>query len=297
MNIHENNTTGYSRMESLCGYCRKKGHNQYQCSKVKHDWEFFKSFQIPNDGEGNILPSGWYRYSREWGAWYEHCKKTHAIIEAREEAAKSTTPLQGRPKAKRACGFCREEGHTRSKCETMKAFIEDCHTANIKWRKAAYQEIVAEKGISIGSAVVVKHHTDTWNTKQSKDYNGIITSINWDTLNVFTALLKHHDDAWSPIRIKVLLTNGETKTITYKLEDLFDCVGKGGKPNRWSHGEQVELYKVVAPAKQLLNKDWINGYKGAFDTLTKKRNLEQLRDGMLSSYNSPDLLYHIQAWK
>tara|TARA_R110001583_G_scaffold178792_2_gene335029 strand:- start:652 stop:1542 length:891 start_codon:yes stop_codon:yes gene_type:complete len=296
VNIHENREERY-RSESLCGYCRQKGHNQYQCTKVKHDWEFFKNFQIPNDGRGNILSSGWYRYSREWGSWYEHCKKTHAVIAEREEAAKSTTPLQGRPKAKRACGFCREEGHTRSKCETMKAFIEDCHTANIKWRKAAYQEIVVEKGISIGSAVVVRNYSDRWNSNEFNDYSGIITSINWDTLNVFTALPKHHDDAWSPIRIGVLLTDGKTRTITKEIHNKFNCVGKGGRASRWGHHENVELIKVVAPAKQLLSKEWINGYKGAFDTLTKKRTLEQLQNGALSAFNQPDLLEHIQVWK
>jgi len=296
VNIHENREESY-RSESLCGYCRQRGHNQYQCSKVKHDWEFFKNFQIPNDGKGNTLSTGWYRWSRDWGTWYEHCKKTHTIIEEREEAAKSTTTLPGKPKVKRACGFCREEGHTRSKCKTMKTFIEDCHAANIKWRKAAYQEIVEKVGISVGSAVLIRCHSDSWRSKEFNDYSGIITSINWDTLNVFTALPKHHEDAWSPIRIKVLLTDGKTRIITKDINNNFDCVGEGGKPSRWNHGDLVELIKVVAPAKQLLGKEWISGYKGAFDTLTKKRSLEQLRDGILSAYDQPDLLRHIQAWK
>jgi hypothetical protein len=296
VNIHENREESY-RSESLCGYCRQRGHNQYQCSKVKHDWEFFKNFQIPNDGEGNTLSTGWYRWSRDWGTWYEHCKKTHTIIEEREEAAKSTTTLPGKPKVKRACGFCREEGHTRSKCKTMKTFIEDCHAANIKWRKAAYQEIVEKVGISVGSAVLIRCHSDSWRSKEFKDYSGIITSINWDTLNVFTALPKHHNDAWSPIQIKVLLTDGKTRIITKNINNNFDCVGEGGKPSRWNHGDLVELIKVVAPAKQLLGKEWITGYKGAFDTLTKKRTLEQLREGVLSAFNQPDLLKHIQAWK
>ena len=296
MNIHENREENY-RSESACGYCRQKGHNQYQCTKVKRDWEFFKNFQIPNDGKGSVLSTGYYRWARDWGTWYEHCKKTHIIIEGREKAAKSTTPLQGKPKVKRACGFCREEGHTRSKCETMKTFITDCHTANIKWREAAYQEIVVKNGISVGSAVVARYHPNSWQQKEHKDYSGIITSINWDTLNVFTALPEHHNDAWSPIQIKVLLTDGKTRTITKEIHNKFNCVGKGGKPNRWTHGDQIELIKVVAPAKQMLDKEWINGYKGAFDTLTKKRTLEQLANGMDSAYNQPDLLSHIQAWK
>ena len=294
MNIHENREESY-RSESLCGYCRQKGHNQYQCKKVKRDWEFFKNFQIPNDGKGNCLSTGWYRWPRDWGNWYDHCKKTHIVIERREEAAKSTTPLQGRPKAQRLCGFCKEGGHTRSKCEVMKGFLKDCYAANINWRRAAYQEIVVKKGISVGSAVIIKHNPNTWTGETGCDYNGIILSINWDTLNVFSALSSQHDDARSPMKIKVVLSNGEVITISKKLDECFSCIGKGA--STYSHSAKYEFKKVVAAAKQLLGEDWINGYKGAFETLTKKRTLDQLRNGMLSAYYNCDLVAHIDGWK
>jgi hypothetical protein len=127
-------------------------------------------------------------------------------------------------------------------------------------------------------------------------YNGIITSINWDTLTVFTALDKVHDDAHSPLKIKVLLSNGEMIVINKELES-FKCLDKGSKSSRYSYGDEYGLKEVVAPAKQLLGEDWVTGYKGAFETLTKKRSYEQLQDGTKSSWGQPDLVKHIEAWK
>lgn len=293
MNIHENKENR-RRSESRCSYCRQKGHNQYSCNRVKQDWVFWKNLQVPNKN-GKITRSGWYHSARDWGTWYEHCKKTHMIMVDREETAKSPTPLQGRPKAQRLCGFCKESGHTRSKCEVMKGFLKDCYAANINWRRAAYQEIVVEKGISVGSAVVIRYNASSWSGEKSCDYNGIILSINWDTLNVFTALPSQHDDARSPIKIKLALSNGEVIMISKKLDEYLSCIGSGAHNGLYSNS--YEFKKVVAPAKQLLGEDWINGYKGAFETLTRKRTLAQLRNGTHSDYYKCDLIAHIDSWK
>ena len=181
----------------------------------------------------------------------------------------------------------------------MEGFLKDCYAANIKWRKAAYKELVLEGGLSVGSAVTVKHTPRTWyhTDKSPVTINGIITHINWDTLTVFTALEKVHEDAHSPIRIKVLLTDGTSIVINHHLHKKFGCLGEGCRPDRYTYGEQYSLETVVAPAKQLLGEEWVNGYKGAFETLTKKRTYEQLQTGMASQWGSPDLVKHIEGWK
>ena len=84
MRIHENGGTTWGRSESRCGYCREKGHNQYDCPKVALDWEFFKNYTIPNDGNGNTIHRGWYRYNKDWGTWYEHCKRTYEAQQKRK---------------------------------------------------------------------------------------------------------------------------------------------------------------------------------------------------------------------
>ena len=289
MRIHEE--TSYGRSESTCGYCRQSGHNQYNCPKVKEDWAFFSKHQIPNDGF-KVIPRGWYRYPRDWGSWYEHCEKTYNEIIRREEAA---TTLQGKPKkAKRSCGFCGSMDHTRRNCTKMDMFLKDCHEANVKWRKAAYKELVQKHGISVGAAVIVRQKA-TWHSNSNYgEHNGIITSINWDKINVFTALDKKHDDAYSPIEIRVLLSNGNSVWIDDKL-DIFDCLGKAAKPTVW--GQANSLKKIVAPSKTPLQEDWVTGYKESFKTLARKRSLDQLENGLPSSWGAPNLVAHIKAWK
>ncbi len=301
MKIHENGgTTGY-RSDSTCGYCRQKGHNQYHCPKVKSDWAWFKDFKIPLDANGNVSRSGWYgNYPESWGQWYVHCQKTYNTIIEREEAAKNKTPTAPRKSSPRSCGFCGDMGHTRRKCTTMSTFLKDCHKANVNWRRAIYKEFVQTYGISVGAAVIV-HHDDRayWgspNNEKIHIHNGIITSINWDKMTVFSALDEFHEDVHSPVIIKVLLANGQTVIINNEL-DKSRCVGKGARPTRYGYGEKYSINKVIAPAKQPLGEDWINGYKGAFDTLTKKRSYEQLKNGMASQYGAPDLVKHIEAWK
>ena len=236
---------------------------------------------------------GWYRYPAHWGAWYEHCEKTYNEITRREKAA---TTLQGKPKkAQRTCGFCGSKEHTRRNCTKMDMFLKDCHEANIKWRKAAYKELVQKHGISVGAAVIVSEK-DRWYTHSgaSKEHNGIITSINWDKMNVFTALPKKHDDAYSPISIRIMLSNGNNAVINAGLEN-FNCLDKGAIPRSWGHS--FSLHAIVAPSKTPLEEEWITGYKESFKTLVKKRSFDQLKNGMPSSYNQPDLIAHIKAWK
>ena len=287
MRIHEEKS---HRSASTCGYCRQSGHSQYDCPKVKEDWAFFSKYQIPNDGQGNVIPTGWYRYPSQWGSWYEHCEKTYNEIIRRE-----ATTLQGKPKkAKRTCGFCGSKAHTRRNCTKMDMFLKDCHEANVKWRKAAYKELVERHGISVGAAVIVRQR-DRWHSNgEYRDHNGIITSINWDKVNVFTALPKRHDDAFSPIWIRVMLSNGDNVVINNDLQN-FNCLGEGATPRYW--GNNNTLHSVVAASKTPLGEEWITGYKESFKTLVKKRSLEQLENGMPSSYSQPNLVAHVKAWK
>ena len=183
----------------------------------------------------------------------------------------------------------------------MKQFIKDCQSANVKWRTAAYKELVEQHGISVGAAVLVEHDERTYwqqkNDGNTKTLSGIITSINWDTLTVFTALEKRHEDVHSGLIIEVLLTNGKSAIMNSGF-DKFKCLGSGGaKPTIYRYGARFSLKSVVASSKQPLSEEWINGYKGAFDTLTKKRSRSQLKHGMDSQYGVPDLIDHIDAWK
>jgi len=178
----------------------------------------------------------------------------------------------------------------------MESFLKDCNTANRKWREAAYKEIVLDKGISVGTAVIVGHATGGWYDKQKTSKHAIITAINWDTLNVFTALDRGSDTVSSPIAIDVLTNQGEKLRINKGIHELLNCVGESAVNTR-SWYDEITIEKIVAPAKQLLGEEWITGYKESFKTLVKKRSYKELQSGRASEWGAPNLVEHINGWK
>ena len=171
----------------------------------------------------------------------------------------------------------------------MKQFLKDCYKANEKWREVAYQEIVQKHGLSVGAVVEVDAYIN-YNTRERK--MGIIKSINWDTINVFSAMDSSSSFASSPLKIQVLL-DGKIQELT-GVKDFFDCIGSNGQGYSWGGGN---LVRVVTHSPTPLAPEWITSYKESFETLVKKRSLEQLKDGMLSEYRAPNLVKHINEWK
>tara|TARA_Y100000593_G_scaffold45819_1_gene87153 strand:+ start:643 stop:1536 length:894 start_codon:yes stop_codon:yes gene_type:complete len=297
MKVHEEkNIRG--RSESTCGYCRKKGHNQYSCAQVKKDWKFWNTFTVPNDGQ-KVTAVGWYGYHpQSWGQWYEHCKKTHDEIIRREKSKAAGTSVHS-TRATPKCGFCEDEGHNRRNCSLMKSFLKDCNKANENWRKAAYSEMVEKHGFSVGSVIKVRFKAGYWDAEEKGSFTGVVTKINWETLTVFTKLKDKHMEAHSPLKVDVMLSNGETVQLNGAgLESFFRCIGKSASPRYHYNPSGGYIFdKVIAPASQKLDASWVTGYNEAFKTLAKKRNYTYLRQGNPSDYRTVDLVAHINAWK
>ena len=93
------------------------------------------------------------------------------------------------------------------------AVFKDCYKANENWRHAAYKELVLDGGLSVGACVKVTYEVGNWNCREKKTSTGIITKINWNTVNVFSGMNKYHSDAHSPIEVSVLV-DGETRDLT-----------------------------------------------------------------------------------
>jgi len=302
MKIHENQNNSY-RSKSTCGYCRTEGHNQYQCPHVKSDWEnFLSKWKIPVDESGSPIKRGynqvaWTRgvgnndaltasiYNNCFASWFRSCRK--AYITQKQRGFNLDHKVK-RATVNRSCGFCGSKNHTRRNCPTMDQFLKDCYKANENWRRAAYRELVEIHGLSVGACVLVEK--GGWN--ESGTATGIITSINWNTVNVLSAGDKQSSFAHSPLEINVLV-DGENKGLK-DLNESFKTIGKNGAISRyWG----VKLKKIITHSPTPLPPEWITSYKESFETLVKKKTLEQLKNGMASDYSAPNIVSVINAWK
>ena len=309
MNIHENKNTS-NRSKATCGYCRETGHNQYQCPHVKGDWENFLSrLEIPKDKDGNLIRRG-YNYAT-WNyngsfdpltmdihnnalaSWFRNCKKAYLVQKERGFNLEHKTK---RKAVNRTCGFCGQSGHTRRNCPKMEQFLKDCYKANENWRNASYKELVLDGGLSVGACIQVSYKTGSWNNEKKHISTGIITKINWNTVNVFSGMNKHHSDAHSPIEVHVLV-DGETRRLD-NLHTKFNTIGENGKiMSFWNGNPACSLVRVITNSPTPLPQEWITSYKESFGTLVKKRTYEQLQNGMKSDWRPANLVVHIDAWK
>ena len=308
MKIHENKNKS-NKSKATCGYCRESGHNQYQCPHVKGDWENFLSrLEIPKDKDGNLIRRGYNYatwYSGEFdpiehdinnnalASWFRNCRKAYLVQKERGFNFDHKTKRGG---TNRTCGFCGGKDHTRRNCPTMEQFLKDCYKANENWRMAAYKELVEIGGLSVGACVQVSYETGSWNNKTKHTSTGIITKINWDTINVFSAMGQHSNDAHSPVEVQVLV-DGETKRLG-NLADKFNTINGNGKiQSWWSSKPPCDLVRVITNSPTPLPPEWVTSYKESFETLVKKRTYEQLQNGMKSDWRAPNLVVHIDAWK
>jgi hypothetical protein len=308
MNIHENKDKSY-RNKSTCGYCRERGHNQYQCPHVKGDWENFLSrLEIPKDEDGNIIKRG-YNYA-SWhtdgfdplkmdiannalASWFRSCKKAYIEQKKRGFNLDHKTKRKG---VNRTCGFCGGKDHTRRNCPTMEQFLKDCYKANENWRQASYKELVEIGGLSVGACIQVSYKTGGWNNQQDKTSTGIITKINWDTINVFSGLAMHSKTTYSPVEVTVLV-DGQKRRLG-NLAEKFHTINKNGEiQSFWRGSPSCNLISVITNSPTPLPPEWVTSYKESFDTLVKKRNYDQLQNGMKTEWRSPNLVAHIDAWK
>jgi hypothetical protein len=308
MNIHENKNNS-NRSKATCGYCRETGHNQYQCPHVKSDWENFLSrLEIPKDEDGNPVKRGFNYASWHTGAfdpltmdiannslssWFRNCKKAYKV---QKERGFNFEHKSKRTNVNRSCGFCGGKDHTRRNCPTMEQFLKDCYKANENWRQAAYKELVENGGLSVGACVQVQYKTGSWNNETIHTSTGIITKINWDTINVFTGMSRHHDDTRSPMEVHVLV-DGETRRLG-NLADKFGTINDNGQiQSFWRGAPSCDLVRVITNSPTPLPQEWVTSYKESFGTLVKKRTYEQLQNGLKSHWRPANLVAYIDAWK
>ena len=270
MNIFEKN--GSRKSISSCGYCRTGGHDIRECPQVAVDYSYWKDHIVPLKA-GN--PCHWFtdNQPKYWGEWYTKC--IMAMQKQLDYKKKQRQPKAHRTAAPRSCGFCEELGHTRRTCEKMKTFLVEAYQANENWRRLAYDILVKQLGISVGAAIKVKKSVGYYSNETTTEHIALVSSVNWDKLNLSCAN-QAWDDKWRQhLRVEVLV-DGVTSTLKFNSNTTETTLSP---TFRHICGYSGVVYEdKVAPAPKPLDEAWVTNYKEAFDFIAKKRSYEKLEE-------------------
>ena len=297
------------RSKSSCSYCGDVDHQVTSCPHVKSDWAMFQAFNIPCSDPDNWTnnPKGqangqrswssqqttaqWFKNPTGWSKWYHQCEKAVAKIEAYElrEAKRAS---KGKTKRAKSCGFCGGIGHNRRDCAEMTALNERLIRANAHWRQRLYDYFVKELGLGNGALVKVSKNGG-WNQPRS-EHVGIITSINWDELNMFCYTegdkrrwgSKVHEHLRAPLQIKAVVDGEETQIQWAQLKGNRNHVrmvsDTHGRPlvDNWAYNwNAAEFVCVVSPTETPLSEEWLTqGQQECVQFITKKYSLAKLKD-------------------
>jgi hypothetical protein len=173
----------------------------------------------------------------------------------------------------------------------MAQVLKDAYQANENWRRAFYQLMVVEEGLSEGAAVRVdraRHSYWSRNTHKPEYAMGLISSVNWDDLS----FLSSHGNISPDYRTDLMVTavvDGKTVNVIFK--KWFERPdGKVVCPETksWLYGPSYD--SIVGKSEKPLSEEWATeGMKDEILFLLKKRNLEKLKEA--------GIMDAIDAWK
>ena len=274
-NSQNPNQDSTGRSKSSCSYCRSDEHQVIDCPHAKSDWALFKAFTVPCSVADNwtnkpasrtlgqshwgnqYTQAGWFKVPSGWSKWYAECEKAVAKIERAEERKANK-----KNKVKRAskCGFCGSPHHNRRACPSMDALNERLIRANAHWRKRFYDRIVSGLGLGNGALIKVARDEGSWQKPEIVERVGIVTSINFDEVNMQQGDTPFNDEHGRP------------------LVDVWDV-----------NYRSPDFVSVVSPTKQPLSDEWVSGgQQECVEFITKKYSLEVLTNkhviGLLENY-------------
>ena len=176
----------------------------------------------------------------------------------------------------------------------MRDFVKKCHKANENWRRVAYEHLVTDNGICVGACIQVRKRIG-W-SGDCTDHIGIITSINFDKLNVMAG----HDGTYAghtnpyecALKIRALV-DGEEVTIGILTSKSYERTWHDGIKTKINHKiirmtyegwtPDFLMVKLLSPSEHPLDESWVTDYKDAFEYLTKKRKKIQLDNDHVTS--------------
>ena len=302
------NGTNSDRSTSSCSYCRDTSHQVTDCPHVKSDWGYFQRFEIPCMDPANWTnnplsqqngqcrwntqdnTARWFKDPSGWSKWYAQCEKAYEkVIRAEQRKATKATGKRAKPK----CGFCGSPNHNRRACPSMDSLNERLIRANAHWRQRFYDRIVTELGLGTGALIKVSQRVGHWNSGDTEQHIGIVTSINFDEVNMFCYLENGGRDWRTRIRerfqqpfIVKAVVDGEEKIVNLCISDHTN----GYKPFPDEHGtplidvfphsyRAMTFLEVVSPTEQPLSEEWIKGgQQECVEFITKRYSRQALKD-------------------
>jgi hypothetical protein len=268
---------GSNRSTPSCSYCRQEDHRIADCPHAERDWQSLKQGTIPLTSP---TPVSWYKNPCYWSDWYSKAEKAVSKIKAARNRANKKRTASTTP---RKCGFCGDTGHTRRTCGHMASFITKCERANANWKRVAYDYLVNERGIYVGSAIKAKLYS--YRTNENAPQIGLITSVNYDKLNVMTAFGARYDkkDYVQPLEIRAII-DGKTSRVNLGAEDI-EIISRHATPRIWSEFTYVsKMTSTAAP----LDESWATDNNGEWTWLTKNKSYSWLQEA--------GIVAHIEDW-
>ena len=281
MEIYKNK----GKSKNACSYCRQTGHNVASCKLAEYDWNEWSMGRVPLDSETLQTNAGWW-YKENYTHWYRNSRAAYRKIEAARHKAK-----QNQPRRKTKCGFCGEQGHTRRTCAVMAQVLKDAYQANENWRRAFYQRMVVEEGLSEGAAVRVdraRHSYWSRNTHKPEYAMGLISSVNWDDLSFLSSHGHISSDYRTDLRVTAVVDGKTVDVIFKKWFERPDGKVVCAETKSWLYGPSYD--SIVGKSEKPLSEEWASeGMKDEILFLLKKRNLEKLKEA--------GIMDAIDAWK
>ena len=322
---NSSNGTRHSRSTSSCSYCGDVDHQVTSCPHVETDWAMFQAFNIPCSDPNNWTnnpkakaagqnhwgnqqsTAHWFKQPSGWSKWYAQCEKAFEKMQAKKQRDAIKSKVKSSGKRANTCGFCGKAGHNRRDCPEMQALNKRLIKANNHWRQRLYDYFVEELGL--GNGALVKCAMSGGWQQPDTEHVGIITSINWDELNMFCYVESNkrgwrhkngrvHDNLQAPLAIKVNVNgeehflewtipsihNGKDKCITdHKGEPLVDVF-----PYSWRN---PTFKSVMSPTETPLSAEWLTqGQAECVEFITKKYSFAKLKEwqaiSLLESYEN-----------
>jgi len=198
------------RSKSTCSFCRSPKHQVTACQHIKPVWESLQQGIIPltymsqvdnNDTSGirntwranhsywTSPLSTYYTNGGTWGELYTAAEKAYEKWE-RAQARANAPKGKGSRTRLQTCGYCKETGHTRTKCSYLTDHKELLIQANRNFRKWFYQEYVEKQGLSTGAIISFDFvKPKSWNAPAVRTkVQTIVTDVNWDSINLLSVL-------------------------------------------------------------------------------------------------------------
>jgi len=285
------------RSKPTCSFCRNPNHRVGDCPHVAVIWESLQKGIIPLDymktvqdndtseqsrwRTGNVRwtspLSTYYSKGVTWGDLFTITEKSYEKWLRNQNRTKTT---KGKRKKLSTCGYCKETGHTRTKCSHLDTHKKMLVRANRNFRQWFYEEYVEKQGLSTGCIVAFDYVVPaSYNTTStSTPVQTIVTDINWDSINLLTMLdLDSASVKWSTE------VDGKKSDALNNIRDFMrskvlmkvpsQALSKCDIQEHWRQSQSTTSYGIELPLRTMTLK---SGYHQKHNVLTNFESMERI---------------------